>query len=162
MNAIAQVPSAEKLNPNRKLGFAWVLLCAVFALHVLDEASTGFLAVYNPTVDALRERLGYWPMPNFEFRGWLTGLIVAVVVLFACSAFVFGGQRWIRPLFYFFAVVMLLNGLGHSYFTILGHTVSSVRFPRPAPGFYSSPFLLATSVYALIQLWRTRRVSLSG
>lgn len=158
MAAIPQVPSSDKLALSRKLGLAWVLLCVAFALHVVDEALTGFLAVYNPTVDALRERLGYWPMPNFEFKGWLTGLIVAVVVLFACSPFVFGGQRWIRPLFYVLAIVMLLNGLGHSYFTILGHTVSSVRFSRPAPGFYSSPFLLVTSVYALVQLWRTRRI----
>jgi len=157
MNAIAQVPSREKPNATRKLGIAWVLLCAGFALHVVDEASTGFLAVYNPTVDALRERLGYWPMPNFEFRGWLTGLVIAVVILSACSPIVFSGQRWIRPLFYVFAIIMLLNGLGHSWFTILGHTVSSVRFPRPAPGFYSSPFLPSTSIYALIQLRRTRR-----
>jgi hypothetical protein len=158
MNATAQVPSPEKLGPTRRLGIAWVLLCAAFALHVADEALTGFLAVYNPTVDALRERLGYWPMPNFEFREWLTGLIVAVVVLLMCSPFVFHGHRWIRPVFYFFAIVMLLNGLGHSYFTVLGHTVSSVHFPRPAPGFCSSPFLLVTSIYALVQLWRTREV----
>ena len=158
MNAIAQVRSPEKFGETRKLGIAWILLCVGFALHVVDEASTGFLAVYNPTVDALRERLGYWPMPKFEFREWLTGLIVAVVVLFACSPFVFRGQRWIRPLSYVFAIIMLLNGLGHSYVTILGHTVSSVHFQRPAPGSYSSPLLLATSIYALIQLRRTRRV----
>jgi hypothetical protein len=157
VSAVTQIPPS-RVSPIRKLGIAWVLLCAAFALHVLDEASTGFLAVYNPTVDALRERLGYWPMPAFEFRQWLSGLIVAVVVLFLCSPFVFRGHRWIRPVFYFFAIVMLLNGLGHSYFTVLGHTVSSVRFPRPAPGFYSSPFLLVTSVYALVQLWRSREV----
>jgi multisubunit Na+/H+ antiporter MnhE subunit len=97
-------------------------------------------------------------MPTFEFREWLTGLIVAVVGLLMCSPFVFGGHRWIRPVFYFFAIVMLFNGLGHSFFTVLGHTVSSVRFPRPAPGFYSSPFLLVTSIYALVQLRRTRGV----
>jgi hypothetical protein len=158
MNVIAQVPSSQKFSPTRKLGIAWVLLCSALALHVFDEASTGFLAVYNPTVVALRERLGYWPMPTFEFRGWLTGLIVAVVALFLCSPFVFLGQRWIRPVFYALAVIMLLNGLGHSWFTVLGHTVSSVHFPRPAPGFYSSPFLLITSIYALVQLRRTRTV----
>lgn len=59
-------------------------------------------------------------------------------------------------MFYFLAVIMLLNGLGHTTGTILGRTVSSVRFPRPMPGFYSSPLLLATSVYAFMQLRRTR------
>ena len=158
MNVIARVPTPEKLGPTRKLGIAWVLLCAAFALHIADEALTGFLAVYNPTVDALREQLGYWPMPNFEFREWLMGLIFAVIVLFLCSPFVFSGHRWIRPVVYFLALVMLFNGLGHSYFTVLGHTVRSVHFPRPAPGFYSSPFLLVTSIYALVQLRHTRGV----
>ncbi len=70
-----------------KLGMAWVLLCLALAVHVTDEASTGFLAVYNPTVVALRARLGFWPMPTFEFREWLTGLVFAVLVLLALSPF---------------------------------------------------------------------------
>src|SRR5437870_2004120 len=82
-------------------GMAWVLLCLALAVHVTDEASTGFLAVYNPTVVALRARLGFWPMPTFEFREWLTGLVFAVLVLLALSPFAFRGSRWIRPLFYF-------------------------------------------------------------
>ena len=139
-----------------RLGIAWVLLCLALAAHVTDEASTGFLAVYNPTVVSLRARLGFWPMPTFEFREWLTGLIVAVVVLLALSPFVFRGSPWIRPLFYFFAVIMLANGLGHTAGTIFGRTVASVRFPRPMPGFYSSPHLLAAAVYAFVQLRRTR------
>jgi hypothetical protein len=132
--------------------------CALraMALHVTDEALTGFLSVYNPTVLALRAKLGFWPMPTFGFGEWLTGLIVAVLVLLALSPFVFRGARWIRPLFYFFAVIMLFNGLGHTAGTVLGHTVSSVRFPRPMPGFYSSPLLFITSVYALVQLRHTR------
>jgi len=35
-------------------GSAWFALCVAFAVHILDEASTGFLAVYNPTVTILR------------------------------------------------------------------------------------------------------------
>jgi len=141
---------------------AWILLCLALAAHVTDEASTGFLNVYNPTVVALRSRLGFWPMPTFEFREWLTGLIVAVLVLLALSPFVFRGSRWIRPLFYFLAVAMFANGLAHTAGTIFGRTVSSVHFARPMPGFYSSPLLLAASVYALIQLSRTRRSRIAG
>jgi hypothetical protein len=125
------------------------------AVHVFDEASTGFLAVYNPTVVALRQKLGFWPMPTFEFRDWLTGLVVAITVLLALSPFAFRGARWIRPLFYVFAVLMLLNGISHTVATIFGRTVSTVHFPRPAPGFYSSPLLLIASIYALWQLRRT-------
>jgi hypothetical protein len=151
---IARAPGSSKL------GIAWILLCLALAAHVTDEASTGFLEVYNPTVVALRARLGSWPMPTFEFREWLIGLIVAVLVLLVLSPFVFRGSGWIRPLFYFLAVVMFANGLAHTAGTIFGRTVSSVRFARPMPGFYSSPLLLAASVYALIQLRRTRRSSI--
>jgi hypothetical protein len=131
----------------------WVAL----ALHVVDEALTGFLAVYNPTVLALRARLGFWPMPTFDFREWLTGLILGIVLLAALTPFAFRNARWIRPIFYVAAVVAgVVNALGHTVATILGHTVSTVRFQRPAPGFYSSPLLLIVSIYALVQLRRTR------
>jgi hypothetical protein len=135
---------------------AWVLLCLSLAVHVTDEALTGFLSVYNPTVLALRARLGFWLMPTFEFREWLAGLIVGTMILLALSPFAFRGSRWIRPIFYIFAVIMLLNGLGHTLGTIFGRTVADGHFPRPMPGFYSSPLLLAASIYALVQLRKTR------
>ena len=46
------------------------------SVHVADEALTDFLSVYNPAVEALRERLPWFPLPTFTFEGWLTGLIV--------------------------------------------------------------------------------------
>jgi len=39
---------------------------------VIDKALTGFLAIY-PTVRALREGLGWFPMPEFRFDVWATG-----------------------------------------------------------------------------------------
>jgi hypothetical protein len=145
---------------SRKLGIAWVVLCLALAVHVTDEALTGFLAVYNPTVLALRARYGFWPMPPFEFQGWLRGLITAVIMLLALSPFAFRNSPWIRPLFYLFATLMFINGLGHTTATIFGQTVSSVHFPRPAPGFYSSPLLFAASIYGLVQLRNTRTTQL--
>jgi hypothetical protein len=155
MNASSS-PTVKPESSTSRLGIAWVLLCLALAAHVLDEALTGFLSVYNPTVLALRDRLGYWPMPTFEFRGWLTGLIAGVVILLALSPFVFRGAPWMRPVFYILAGLMLMNGLGHTLGTVAGRTVSSVHFTRPMPGFYSSPLLLGCSVYALLQLSRTR------
>lgn len=147
---------AQKKMPSR-LGLAWVLMWIALAAHVTDEALSGFLGVYNPTVLALRSKLGFWPMPTFEFRGWLIGLTLAILLLALLSPFAFRNARWIRPLFYFVAIVAgIFNALGHTIGTILGHTVGTVRFPRPAPGFYSSPLLLVVSIYALVQLRRTR------
>jgi len=152
-------PSDRSSAPSdRRLGVAWICLWVALALHVTDEALTGFLAVYNPTVLALRARLGSWPMPTFGFQTWLTGLTLGIVLLAALTPWAFQNARWIRPLFYFCAVVTgVLNALGHIIGTIFGRTVSTVQFPRPAPGFYTSPLLLAAAIYALLQLKRTRQ-----
>jgi len=131
------------------------LLCLGLALHVLDEATTGFLKIYNPTVTALRERLGWWPMPNFDYASLLTGLIIAVVILLALTWLVGRGAPGTRALAYVFAAIMLLNAAGHTLATIFGRTVPSVTFPRPAPGFWSSPFMAAAAIYLLVQLRRS-------
>jgi len=140
-----------------RLGWAWVFMWIALAVHVTDEALTGFLAVYNPTVLAMREKLGFWPMPTFGFQEWLTRLAAGILLLALLSPFAFQNARWIRPIFYFVAIVTgIFNALWHTVGTILGHTVSTVQFPRPAPGFYSSPLLLIVSIYALMQLRGTR------
>lgn len=150
------IPGATRASPDN-FGLAWVLLCFAFCAHVADEALTGFLGVYNPTVTAMRARLSWFPMPTFEYREWLIGLILANLVLLGLTPFAFRNARGLRPLAYFFAAIMLLNGMGHTLFTVLGRTVASVRFPRPAPGFYSSPFLLITSIYLFMRLRATRK-----
>jgi hypothetical protein len=140
-----------------RLGVAWIMMWVALAIHVTDEALTGFLSVYNPTVLALRAKLGFWPMPTFEFREWLIALSVGIIILATLSPFAFRNARWIRPIFFFVAIVAgLLNATGHTIATISGHTVDTVRFPRPAPGFYSSPLLIIVSIYALVQLRRTK------
>jgi len=137
---------------------AWVMMWIALAIHVTDEALNGFLPVYNATVLALRAELGFWPMPVFEFKTWLLGLSIGILVLALLSPLAFRNVRLLRPFFLFVAVVAgVLNATGHTVATILGHTVSTVRFERPAPGFYSSPLLAIVSIYALLQLWRTRK-----
>jgi len=136
----------------RNFGAPWLALCGAFALHVADEALTGFLNVYNPTVLALRERWVWFPMPPFEFRGWLVGLIVACGILICLTPVAYAGARGLRPLAWILAAIMLLNGTGHTVFSILGRTVESVTFSRPAPGFYSSPLLLAASIWMIARL----------
>src|SRR3954468_9322943 len=133
-------------------GRAWLALTMAFALHVLDEATTGFLEVYNPTVIAMRARFAWFPMPPFGFREWLFGLIAVVVLCFALTPLATRNARWLRPLAWFYALIMFFNGIGHTLFTILGRTVESVTFSRPAPGFYSSPFLLIGSVWLITRL----------
>ncbi len=139
-------------------GSAWVALCLAFALHIVDEASTGFLAVYNPTMTILRARWSWFPMPAVQLREFLVLMIVAAVVLICLTPVAARGMAGLRPVAWAFALIMFFNGLSHTLFSILGHTVAAVTFPRPAPGFYSSPFLLAASLWLMVRLRRTARV----
>ncbi len=138
------------------LGWAWLLLCAALALHVLDETLTNFLGVWNPTVAAIRVSLPWVPLPMVPFELWLGGLVLLVLVLFGLSVAVFRGACWMRPIAYSLVVIMLGNGFGHIVATIAGRTVVSVHFARPAPGFYSSPLLIAAATWLLVQIRRTR------
>ena len=127
---------------------AWVGLCLALAVHVADEALTDFLPFWNSLVGTVHERLPWAPLPTFTFGVWLGGLIAGVVLLLVLSRSVFAGARWMRPLSYFLAVVMLGNGLGH--------IAASVYLGAPAPGVVSSPLLLLAAAFLLVA---TRRCS---
>ena len=123
-------------------------LCAALAIHVVDEAVTDFLGLYNPAVLELRERHAWLPLPTFTFDIWLSLLIFAVVVLVAVSFFVWKGRWAMRPISYAFAGFMLANGLLH--------IAGSLYMQQLMPGVYSSPLLLIASV-ALIAATRAHR-----
>ncbi len=142
-------------SPSPGFERAWVALTVAFALHVVDEASTGFLNVYNPTVAAMRERWTWFPMPMFGYREWLVGLILAVAVLSTLTPGATHNARWLRPLAWLYALIMFFNGVGHIAVTILGHTFASIPVSRPAPGFYSSPLLLIGSAWLIVRLMKT-------
>jgi hypothetical protein len=130
----------------RQWGLAWVSLCLAFAAHVVDEALTDFLSVWNPFVESVHARFSWAPLPTFEFGVWLGVLIAGVIVLLFLSLFVFGGANWMRPLSYFFVVVMMANGSAH--------IAASLYLNRLAPGVYSSPLLLVAAGFLLVATCR--------
>jgi uncharacterized protein with HXXEE motif len=127
-----------KFDSNKRFGRAWVFLTLSLALHVADEALTGFLDVYNPIVRSARVRFGWFPMPEFTFGVWLAGLCALVVLLFAISPLAYRGSRPIRLVAYPYAAIMLLNGCGH--------LAGSVYLGRWAPGATTAPLLIAASI----------------
>ena len=150
----AEIPAGGLSTP--RLGRAWLAFCAALALHVTDEALSGFLRVWNLTVAAVHARWPWFPMPAFRFEVWLGGLIAGVLLLFTISPLFFRGGGRLRVAAYVVAALIGVgNGLGHTVATILGHTAPEVRFPRPAPGFYSSPFLIAAALWLIYELRRS-------
>jgi len=122
-------------------GRAWVLLCLMLAVHVADETLNDFLSFYNPVVSAIREKVPFLILPTFSFGLWLGGLIAVVVALLFLSVFAFRGAKWMKPVSYVLGILMVGNALIH--------IIASIYMGRPAPGVYSSPFLLACSIYLL-------------
>ena len=147
----ARLNTSRRSTLRRRHWLAWMGLCAALAIHVADEALTDFLALYNPSVLALRERIPWLPLPTFTFETWLALLIFAVVALSAASYFVWKGRWAMRPISHIFAGFMLLNGLLH--------IAGSIYMRQFMSGVYSSPLLLAASVLLIAA---TRAYSRSG
>jgi hypothetical protein len=145
----AQQSSRERRA--RRHWVAWMALCAALAIHVLDEAVTNFLAIYNPTVLTIRARYPSFPMPTFTFEVWISLLIFAILALSAASFFVWKGRWAMRPISYVFAGFMLLNGLLHIAGSFYMGTFLS--------GVYSSPLLLIASIFLIA---RTRAHALGS
>lgn len=124
---------------------AWFVLVAALAVHVTDEAATGFLQFYNPLVLSVRSRVPWFPMPTFTFGMWLAGLVALVIVLGALGWPVRRGTfgTWLAS--WVLAAIMLLNGLAH-----LG---GSLYFQRWLPGTTSAPLLVAASLLLGRRTW---------
>jgi hypothetical protein len=135
----------------KRFGYAWLSLAMAIALHVLDEALNDFLPFYNPLVLSLRERLPWFPAPTFTFPVWITGLALGVVLLAVLSRQAFQRRRRMVWPGIILGVLMTFNGLGH--------VGGSLYYGRLLPGVYSSPVLLAVSLWLLREAWVLRRES---
>lgn len=149
MNSIGITHSEVEIPAAVRRADAWVGLCLALALHVVDEALTDFLSVYNPAVQSIREHVSWLPLPTFTFEVWLGGLIVSVIVLSCLTVFVLRGARWMTPVSYAFGVLMLANGVFH--------IAGSLHLGRFMPGVYSAPVLLAASAYLLTTVYQQRK-----
>jgi hypothetical protein len=133
---------------------AWVWLVVGLAAHVADEALTGFLDVYNPAVLLVRERLGWFPAPTFDFGPWLSLLTLAIVLLALLAPAVRRGVAGTRAASWIFGVVMLVNGVGH--------LAGSALFHRWLPGATSSPLLIVVAVLLLLAARRPARPAIGA
>jgi hypothetical protein len=137
------------IDRTRQWGIAWVTLAIAVALHVTDEATSGFLPFYNSAVGSLRNAFPWIPLPTFSFPVWLGGLIAGVLLLLTLSPLVFAGRKIFRPISYFLGVLMTLNALGH-----IG---GSIYYGTLVPGALSSPILLVAAIALLLFTHRVRR-----
>ncbi len=133
-----------------KFGLAWLGLCTALAVHVVDEAMTDFLSVYNPMVLAIRRRLPFLPLPVFTFKRWLGGLCGLVLLVFGLSPLALAGNKVAVAMAFPYGIIMAGNAVGH--------LAASIYRRRFMPGVYSSPLLLAASIVLLY--WAQRLAGL--
>lgn len=133
----------------KQWGRAWVFHALAIALHVADEALTGFLPLYNSLVESLRETYPWVPLPTFSFSVWLTGLVIGILLLLGLSPLVFAGSSKLRLVSYVLGLLMTANALAH-----IG---ASIYWGILAPGVLSSPVLLLAALALLIATDRDRR-----
>ena len=138
---LAMIGSSVASASCRRFGHAWVSLTVVLALHVGDEALTDFLSVYNPIVREARARIGWFPMPEFTYGVWLTGLCLLLILLLAVSPLAYRESPAMRAAAAPYAAIMFLNGIGH----LLG----AIYVRRWVPGATTAPLLIVTSLWLL-------------
>ena len=139
---------------HRAHAFAWFYLCAHLAAHVVEEAATGFLDVWNPVLAGWSQRTGL-PLPHLPFDLWLGILVVAVTVLTALTPRVARGAAWAPSASYIFGAVMVANGVHHLF--------SPLYLGRFLPGHFTSPLLIAAAVWLIVQTRaRSRRSTPAG
>ncbi len=119
------------------------------AVHIADEAFTGFLNLWNRTVRGLRERTSWLPIPTFTFVVWISLLALAVIGFLILSRWIGRELRWTIHACYIFAALMFANAVAH-----LGFSIYKGQW---MPGAYTSPLLLAASIHLAIQTRRRVR-----
>jgi hypothetical protein len=125
---------------------AWLLLTLALALHIFDEAMTGFLQFYNPLVSDTGKLFGLLRLPMFTFGIWIGGLSVLILICLSMTLLVRRGGKIIRVICTAFGLLMIFNSLGH----ILG----SIYYGRLLPGFMSSPILFLAALYVVYRGFR--------
>jgi hypothetical protein len=111
------------------------------ALHVADEAVTGFLPLFNSVVESLRDRYAWLPAPSLTYESWLGGLVVFIAVLLLLTPLALTGSRILLVLSYVLGAVMIANATAH--------VVASSWLGEFAPGVYSSPVLFLAAIALL-------------
>ena len=99
------------LSTKRHFGRPWLALCLTLAVHVADEALTGFLDAYNPTVTKINQYLGFALLPTFTFHAWIGLLLLTVVALLALTPLAYRPRWGFIPVGYAFLAVMFINGV---------------------------------------------------
>jgi hypothetical protein len=128
------------------LGRPWLALCFCLAVHVAEEAFTGFLPVYSDATRAVGDLFPYVTSPSLALAVSMWMGVAFIATLTGLSPFAYRGASWMRVATIGVALVALAN--------VSGHAGGSMLAGRVLPGTYTTPLLAAAGIYALVSAWR--------
>jgi len=143
--------SAGSSSREAGIGLPWLILCLSLAIHVAEEALTGFLPAYNLAARAIRGLFPFLPIPTLSLAGWLFATIGLVAALTALAPLAYRGAPAMRVATVGLSLVLLAN--------VSGHVGGSLFAGQPMPGIYSTPLLAAAGIYGLVAAWRRESTS---
>ncbi len=138
--------TARSAHGSHGIGRPWLALCFALAVHVAEEAFTGFLPFYGDATRAVSELLPFVTSPSLVLAASMWTGVAFVATLTALSPFAYRGAGWMRVATIGVALVALAN--------VSGHVGGSILAGQALPGVYTTPLLAVVGVYALVYAWR--------
>ncbi len=138
--------TAEYAHNSHGIGRPWLALCFCLAVHVAEEAFTGFLPFYGDATRAVSELLPFVTSPSLVLATSMWMSVAFVAILTALAPFAYRGASWMRVATIGVSLVALAN--------VSGHIGGSMLVGQALPGVYTTPLLAVVGVYALVSAWR--------
>lgn len=141
-------------NTLQRWTVAWILLSAVLALHIAEEATSGTYLIYGETLDFLRQIYPQLAIPPFKYDVWLLNITGTILVLLSLTWLVQKRYQIMRPASFALAIFTTANA------TI--HILLSLASDRVLAGTLTSPLLLAASLFLLLSIPRADDAKANG
>jgi hypothetical protein len=138
--------TARSAHSSHGIGRPWLALCFCLAVHVAEEAFTGFLPFYSDATRAVSELFPFVTSPSLVLAASMWMGVAFVGILTALAPFAYRGVGWMRVATIGVALIALAN--------VSGHIGGSMLAGQALPGVYTTPLLAVAGVYALVSAWR--------
>jgi hypothetical protein len=130
------------------VGKAYLALGIAQTLHSMEEMTAHLYDFFWTATALIRHLIPFVPQFRMKPEVFAVLNMAIIAVILASLPFADANRRWATGLAWFWAVVEIINGIGHLSGTVV--------FPGYMPGAFSAPLLLITGVVLLVQLSKNK------
>lgn len=129
---------------------AWLVVCVVLAVHIVDEVVNGSFGLYEDVGRVLMIVFPSLELPPFQRDVWLVNLGGTLIVLFALTWWVRARSPLMATASYLLAAFATANGVLH--------LLAVAALKGLVPGAWTAPVLIAAGLYLFTSIpGRTQR-----